>query len=186
MNKPVKYGLFLFVLLAFAAGILTYVNSITSPIIEENRMKVVSEQLKQLDPESKFKDISSDYALSNGINNIYGGYHGDQLVTVVYLTTTVGYSSGDVKVLTAIDVESNKIINTIVTVADKQTADIGDKILTHNFQTANKDVAVYAEIVPANLKSPEFQIISGATVSSRAFLSGVQIAANHFVENFGE
>jgi electron transport complex protein RnfG len=185
MSKPIKYGLFLFVLLAIVASLLTFVNSITAPLINERQLEKVKVYLVKLDSESEFKEITKDYELPDGITGIYGGYDGDTLVTVVYNTTTVGYSSGDIKVLTAIDVETNTIINTIVTVADKQTADIGDRILTHDFQTAGKDVADY-DIVPAELKSPDFNIISGATISSRGFLSGVQIAANHFVENFGE
>lgn len=186
MSKPLKYGLFLFVLLTFVAVILTLVNSITAPIIEENQMKEIRVQLEEIDPDSDFKDLSKDYKLPKGITNIYGGYNGDKLVTVVYLTSTVGYSSGEIKVLTAIDVETDKITNTIVTLADKQTPGIGELILTHNFQTAGKDASQYADIVPANLKSPEFQIIAGATVSSRAFLQGVQMAAKHYVENLGE
>ena len=185
MSKPLKYGLFLFVLLTIVAVLLTLVNSFTAPVIEANRMKEVSVQLKELDPDSQFKDLTNDYTLPKGIDNVYGGYVNDELVTVVYLTTTVGYSSGDVKVLTAIDVDAKKIIDTKVTLADKQTVGIGDAILTHNFQTANKKVSDYADIIPGNLDSPEFQIISGATVSSRAFLSGVQMAAKHFMENFG-
>lgn len=185
MGKPLKYGLFLLVLLTTVAVLLTLVNSFTLPVIESNRMKEVSVQLKELDPESEFKDISKDYTLSKEVNNVYGGYDGDKLVTVVYLTTTVGYSSGDINTLTAIDINSKTIINTKVTLADKQTAGIGDAILTHNFQTAGKNVSDYAKIVPGDLSSPEFQIISGATISSRAFLSGVQIASKHFMENFG-
>src|SRR5690554_2891664 len=118
MSKPLKYGLFLFVLLTIVAVLLTLVNSFTAPVIEANRMKEVSVQLKELDPDSQFKDLSNDYTLPKGIDNVYGGYVNDELVTVVYLTTTVGYSSGDVKVLTAIDVDAKKIIDTKVTLAD--------------------------------------------------------------------
>lgn len=180
MSKPIKYGLFLFVLLAFVAVLLTLVNSLTSPVIADNQMKVVQEQLEIIDSESDFKEISPA-KLPKGISNIYGGYKGDELVTVVYLTSTVGYSSGEIKVLTAFNVEDETIIKTIVTLADKQTADIGDKILTHDFKTTGKKASDYASIVVEELNKTQFEIISGATVSSKGFLSGVQIAASHFV-----
>ena len=186
MSKPIKYGLFLFVLLGIVAALLTFVNSFTAPIIAENQLKDVLIELEKFDEDSTYKDETAKYKLPKGLSSIYLGYVNDELKTVVYLSSTVGYSSGQVNVLTAIDAKTNKIIGTTVTLADKQTAGIGDQILTHNFQTVDKDASVYAEIDVSELGKSEFNIISGATVSSKAFLTGVNLAAKHYMENFGE
>lgn len=184
MNKSLKYGLFLLVLGVIVGGLLALVNSVTSPIIKENEVKKVLPDLQKVSPESKnFIDVSEDYTLTKEIKKIFKDEDNN---IYVYWVSTTGYSSGNVDTLVAFNADDNKIIDTKVTIANKQTAGIGDQVLSHDFNAKGKDAQTYADLVIQDLKSPEYNIISGATISSKAVLSGVKIASAHFLEEVGK
>lgn len=189
MKKPLKYGLFLLVLGIIVATLLAFVNSITAPIIAENELKEVRPLLEELDSDSnEFKDVTDDYDdVPDSISKIFLGTKNGKDNTIVYWTTTYGYSGGEIKVLTGVKLDTKKVLGTKVTGAANQTAGIGDKILDFDFETEGKDVSFYAnKDVEAAIKSKELISITGATVSSKGFLEGVVIASTHFVEEFGE
>ncbi|MFA5543792.1 MAG: FMN-binding protein [Bacilli bacterium] len=184
MNKNLKYGLFLLVLGAIIGTLLVLVNSITAPIIEEQRLEAIKETIKLVAPEvteitDETKNIDN---LPSGIINVY--LSKDEK-TAIYVARTTGYAGGTVETLIAFDVTSRAIIDAKVTTADKQTAGIGDAILTHDFKLAGKSASVYADLNVGGISSPEYDIITGATISSKAVLNGVKLASANFLEVYG-
>lgn len=189
MNKTIKYGLFLLVLGIIVGSLLVTVNAITAPIIEERALKDAQETISEIAPNvSDVKDVTTDYKKKD--KNIKSIYQSGDDKYAIYIVVTAGYSSGEITTIVVFDTATKKIVNSKVTKAEKQTAGIGDQVLTYDFKTAGKNAQDYAdvnfkEISKDNIIS-QYNAISGATVSSRAVLQGVQIAANHFVKEFGE
>lgn len=184
MNKSIKYGLFLLILGVIVGSLLVLVNSITAPIIEEQRLAAINESIKLVAPEVDgiTDETSKTPSLPSSILNVYVS---NDKKTVIYVARTTGYAGGNVDTLVAFDVTSKTIINAKITDAQKQTAGIGDKILTHDFKLAGKSASVYAELNIPELKSPENEIISGATISSKAVLTGIKAASANFLEVYG-
>ena len=184
MNKTLKYGLFLLVLGVIVGGLLALVNSVTSPIIKENEVNKVLPELKKVSPESEnFVDITEDYVLPEGIKKIFKDEDNN---IYIYWVSTTGYASGNVDTLVGFDANTKKILDARVTIANKQTAGIGDQVLNHDFKTAGKDPSIYANLDIPTLKSPEYEIITGATISSKAVLKGIKIASAHFLKEGGK
>jgi len=184
MNKSLKYGLFLLVLGVVVATLLALVNSFTAPIIAKQEIEKIKPLLMEVSPDSEeFVDVTSEYTLPSEVEKVYKDESNNILV---YFVATNGYQGGTIKTLVAIDLDSKKIVNAIVTTADKQTPGIGEKVLTHDFEVSNVDASVYASLNVESLKSGEYNMITGATVSSRAVLNGIKIASKHFMGIVGE
>ncbi|HHU56507.1 MAG TPA: FMN-binding protein [Acholeplasmataceae bacterium] len=188
MSKPLKYGVFLLVLGVICAGLLAFINSFTAPIIEKREFDEVVKVLEEVDEDSNsFEDVTDEFDnLPASISKVFYGTKRNRENTVIYWTTTYGYNGGEIKVLTVIDYKTGVIKATKVTAAEKQTAGIGDKIITYDFKTVGRDAQFYAEKNVENIAESGLEIISGATVSSKAFLEGVIIASSHYVENIGD
>lgn len=185
MNKTVKYGLFLLILGIIVGTLLVGVNAVTSPIITKREIAAAEAAVVEIAPKAKeLKNITSDY--TSRVRSIKTIYQSGDNKYVIYNVKSTGYSGGEILIIVVFDTTTSKIVGTKVTKADKQTAGIGDAIVTHDFQTEGKDASLYANINFKNLDKNQFQVITGATVSSTGFLKGVNIAANHFVKEFGE
>lgn len=191
MNKLPKflhYGLFLFIMGILVGGLLALVNSFTAPIIAQKELDKAKEYFEVLVPDAdRIVDASNDYGrLPSGLRTVFHAYDANNnLETVLYWTSTVGWEAGAIAVITAIDVSSKKIVGAYVTSAVGQTPGYGMKIFDHDFKFASKDAAIYAELDIPALANTEFDIISGATISSKAVILGVQIATKHFMGNYG-
>ncbi|HEY8445006.1 MAG TPA: FMN-binding protein [Bacilli bacterium] len=188
MSKPLKYGLILLILGVICGGLLAFVNSFTAPIIEKREFDEVVAQLKEVDDDStSFEDVTDQFDdLPANINKVFYGKKRNRENTVIYWTTTYGYSGGAIKVLTVIDFSNGTIVGTKVTAAEKQTAGIGDQVLTHDFKTVGREADFYANKDLEDVTHDQFNLISGATVSSKAFIEGVIVATTHYEKNFGD
>lgn len=184
MNKSVKYGLILLFLGAVIGSMLVFVNSITAPIIEEQRLEGIKETIKLVAPDvNEITDETANIVdLPKDITNVYLSKDGK---TAIYVVSTVGYASGNVETLVAFNVTNKTILDAKVTTADKQTAGIGDAILTHDFKFVGKLASVYSELNVPGVSSPQLDTITGATISSRAVLNGVKIASANFLKVYG-
>lgn len=185
MNKSIKFGAFLFVLLAVLGALLVLVNTITAPIIEERRLEEIKKTIKEVVPTidgitDETENVKNKPA---GITNIY--LSTDKKV-VIYVAQTTGYKNGLITTIVAFDVNTKNLVNAKVTEAVDQTSGIGDQIRTYEFKYAGKAASVFANLVVQDVKNTEKDyIISGATVSSKAVLTGVHIASKNFLEVYG-
>lgn len=188
MSKPLKYGLFLLILGIICSGLLALVNSFTAPIIEKREFEELQKVLKEVDSSSNsFEDVTDQFDnLPQSISKVFYGKKRNRDNTVIYWTTTYGYNGGEIKVLTVIDYQDGTIKATKVTAAEKQTAGIGDLIITHDFKVIGRNVEFFAGKNFEDITSAGIEAISGATVSSKAFLEGVIIASTHYAGNIGE
>ncbi len=185
MNKSIKYGAFLFILLAILGALLVLVNDITAPIIEERRLAKIKETIKEILPniESFTEETGNIKNLPNEITNVY--LTSDKK-TAIYVTATLGYDNGTIRTLIAFNVEDNTIINYKVTEADKQTEGYGSEAKTYDFKFAGKTAETFAKMDVEKVdKTNQDLVISGATRTSKAVLNGVNIASQNFLEVYG-
>lgn len=168
MKKILHLTLFLALVSAVAGGALATANMITAPRIEENKIAVEKENLEKLYPGKTFSavDVAGASKEIVGIFEVSGeGY--------VYKMEVSGYKA-NITFLVGIDATGN--INGYAVLSHEETSGIGSKIAEDKF---------IGDLV-GNAVNTEFDAIGGATVSSKAVINGIAIAAEHWGANFGE
>ncbi|MDD3171743.1 MAG: FMN-binding protein [Bacilli bacterium] len=170
--KSIRYSLFLLVLGIIAGILLATVNSITAPIIEERKENEIKEALQEYFTFDRFSEVTSSYSdLDKAIEKIYIAYSSNAISAVIYQVSTNGYG-GEVITLIGIDMINDKIIDVKAISATNETSGIGSKVIGHDFGVSSELVSDYS-----------FEIIAGASVSSGAVKTGVEIAATHYIAN---
>lgn len=179
MPKAVKYGLFLGILGLIVGLLLAFVNSITAPIIEAQGLAKVEETLNLVnDSYTWSKSDVSD-------NNVDGCYIGKDtngnIQMYAYQTTTTGYKSGEIVIMTFI--QNDEIIKVVLISMTDQTKGIGTQIENETYLTHFEGSAVtkYYNTSANDYTSSNVDVISGATYSSRAVISGIILACNEYM-----
>ena len=164
MKKIIHLTLFLAIVSAIAGGALAFANQITQPIITANAEAAEKESLIELFPgssESDFEQIEYD-GDSKTIQKIYQ-YKDEALV---FSMSVSGYSEGTT-FLVAID-EQGMVVN-YKGMTNGDTSGLGTRVLD------DEDFKINGLI--GHDASGELDTISGATISSRAVVDGINEAA---------
>ncbi|HJC36819.1 MAG TPA: FMN-binding protein [Candidatus Merdibacter merdavium] len=163
MKKIIHLTLFLAIVSAIAGGALAFANQITQPIITANAEAAEKESLIELFPgssESDFEQIEYD-GDSKTIQKIYQ-YKDEALV---FSMSVSGYSEGTT-FLVAID-EQGMVVN-YKGMTNGDTSGLGTRVL---------DDEDFINGLIGHDASGELDTISGATISSRAVVDGINEAA---------
>ncbi len=163
MKKIIHLTLFLAIVSAIAGGALAFANQITQPIITANAEAAEKESLIELFPgssESDFEPIEYD-GDSKTIQKIYQ-YKDEALV---FSMSVSGYSEGTT-FLVAID-EQGMVVN-YKGMTNGDTSGLGTRVL---------DDEDFINGLIGHDASGELDTISGATISSRAVVDGINEAA---------
>lgn len=184
MNKTVKYTIFMILIGFVISLLLALVNEFTKPIIENQKLEKVKESLLEVDNINKWQSYNTDindetieqiYVSVNENDNSYKFY--------AYLINTKGYSSGNIKSLIFID-NANKVINSVKIISiENQTKGIGSLVQDDpNYVLCFKDQNInkYINDNESNHTSDSIDVISGATISSRAVIEAVINACNNY------
>ncbi len=172
MRNIVKLSLTLLIITAVSAGALSFTNNITKEIIQEKALEANKVYMEEILPDA------DDFAMVEGLNEdnveeAYEAFKGGSTSGYIVKTKTSGYG-GDVIMLTGINIDGT-IAGTRVS-SHKETAGLGSRIeeadFTSQFEglSADKDLALDSDI----------DAVSGATVSSKAAIDGVNISINLF------
>ena len=161
MKKIIHLTLFLAVVGALSAGVLSYVNDLTAPIIEAQKLAAVKESLEVLYPGANFSELSTDADETGLVSAAYKaegkGY--------IYSVQVVGYNSS-----TPIDfmmsIDNDGTISGYVVLTQQETSGIGSRVATDEF----KNTVVGKGI------NDSISTLSGATVSSTAVVKGINAA----------
>lgn len=196
----VKLGLILFIICVVAAGFLSLTNSVTAPIIAENKLQSEIQAKQEVLPQGKefkemdsgkmaelFKNANNDKLMNNIVQISLADADG-KFVGMVIKTSVTGFK-GSIVMLIGID-EKGKITSYKV-LSHTETPGLGDKISSEKFsaQFAEKLTDESLVVVKrAAQKSNEIQAITGATISSKAVTLAVNSAidAYNLVINSGE
>jgi Na+-translocating ferredoxin:NAD+ oxidoreductase subunit G len=171
LPQPIKLGLFLFVLGLLCATLLAVVNSFTAPVIEEAKSAQLAQTLGDLKTGVTFKDVTSEYTRQSGVRKVYGTYVGETMNGVIYQVNVSGYG-GVIELLIGFNTDTNTIMGLKV-LTQSETPGIGNKIVDFDFGITNQPI-----------NTTNFNMISGATVSSNAVKAALTIAKAQYAQDF--
>lgn len=168
MKKIIHLVVFLALISGLSGLCLSVINDMTAPIIEEQKLAAVKENLETLYPGAEFKE--ENIAVSGSIQNVYsvsGSANG-----YVYKAAVNGYG-GEVSFLIAIN-EDGSYQGFIALDYGSETSGFGSRIGDAEFsdQFAGKTI------------DDNIDTLSGATVTSTAVVKGINEVVDHFEENF--
>jgi len=168
MNKIIKYSLFLMALCAISGLLLSFINSITAPIIEENEQEKLRAELEAQFPYAYYRqagDDANDMA-SNAIQAYFYAFNEDkELEAVIYRTSYQGYKS---QIVSLISIKVDGTIEDAKMISGKDTYD--DIIMEHDFGVSGAPVDDYDYVIKA-----------GITITSGAIAQGIDAAVSHFM-----
>ena len=173
MKNIVKLTVFLAIVAGLAGGALSFVNGMTYPIIQEQKIVSVKENLVKIysnGEEFKALDVSlSDY---DALVSVYEADKGGSPVGYVYETSAQGYG-GQVRALIALDKDGTYKGLQIID-CSTETPGKGDVIAGDAFINS---------VVGKNI-GDSIDVISGSTISSNAVIVGIEQATQHYNENY--
>ncbi|MGL5978185.1 MAG: FMN-binding protein [Erysipelotrichaceae bacterium] len=169
MKKILHLTMFLALISALAGGALAAVNTVTSPIIEENKIAVEKQSLSELYPGATFaaEEFSGADKAILGIFSVSGSAD-----ATVYKMEIMGYKN---TITFLVGLDSAGSISGYKVLDHEETSGIGSKVAEESWTNS---------LVGQPVNTP-FDTIGGATVSSKAILTALDIAASHWSENYG-
>ncbi len=181
MKDMLHMGLFLFVIAAVAGVLLAYTESVTAPLILENRQKAEELARREVLPtadkfnESRFADAaaSQTYSYSTGLTSA------GEVAGVVIKVAPKGYA-GPIEMVVGID-KTGKI-NGYKILSQKETPGLGTKLSEAVFAEPFKKL-IAEKTTPIFLVKKDGGDVDGitaATISSRAFCKGISEALDLF------
>lgn len=182
----------LFVITAVAALCLAFVNKITSPVIERNKiitMQQTQKEVLELATEFEKVDVKHIDSEENGtyIEDAYRGLNkeGEVVGFVVSAVSSRGYG-GDIRLM--VGITSDMDINRVKITESSETAGLGLKASNPEFidQYIGRDTTLIVKknISPTD-RGEDIAAISGATVTSKAVTNAVNLSLD-FARNIND
>ena len=158
MNKVIKLVLFLAIVGGLAGFSVSYVNSITEPIIEENLVKLEKVNLEKMFPGAEFKplDIKDDEGY------ILGAYEVEGVGKVVKFTAK-GYN-GSSPIIALVGFNNENEIIDLLALSMQETEGYGSRV----FESENIEKLYIGKGL-----DQEVDLLSGATVTSKGMRSAL-------------
>lgn len=160
MKKVLSLTVFLAIIGGLSAFILSFVNSVTAPIIEEQGLAAEKETLELLYPGGTFSQL--EYEDETGL--VTGAYLAEGQGYIYKLSVTGYNSSTPIEFMVAFSNESD--ISGYIVISQQETSGIGTKITEDAF----------ADSIVGSSVNDSISTISGATVSSSAVIKGINAA----------
>lgn len=161
MKKILHLTLFLAIVSAIAGATLSFVNGMTSPIIEERKIATVKSSLQEIYPSTdEFKEI--DFTDESGtVQNVYEAIGAGYAFNV----KVQGYAN-PIEYLVGVNLDGEVVGFVVTSVND--TPGLGSKVGDADF----------ADSIIGNTISGSFDTIAGATISSSAVTTGLAHASD--------
>ena len=147
-------------------ALLAYVNKVTSPIIEDSEQKEAQAAMAEVLSEADgFEQIEFD----KSAERVSEMYHAKNATAYVFILITKGYG-GDMKLICGI--KSDGTIEATKTLSHSETSGLGSKTAEDPYKSQ------YVGKNADTLK--DVDAISGATISSVAYINAIDDAVNTF------
>ncbi|MFY9174511.1 MAG: RnfABCDGE type electron transport complex subunit G [Peptococcia bacterium] len=189
VKKIIGTGLLLAVFTGLSGFAVAMSNNITADVIAEQLVAKKLEGLHAVYPkEGEIKDETEKYLTEQTtaeLKEVNISYQGGNPQGVIYIVETQGYN-GPIQTLVGFDIASQTITRVRV-VQQSETPGLGDNVKQDWFSTRFQDKAATKELRVTKIETTaddEVQAITAATVSSRSVVNGVNIARQHFIDNF--
>ncbi|MBJ6799796.1 RnfABCDGE type electron transport complex subunit G [Geomonas propionica] len=190
MRDIVKLSLFLMLVAGVAGAGLSYVNDLTSPLIEKQIRQQKIDGFKEVYPEGdRVEDQSQRYlkeAHDPALREVNLAYRGGEPVGAIYAVETKGYA-GPISLLAGFDIASNKLI-AVKVLSQRETPGLGAKAQERQFQDRyrGKGLRETLEVTKnAPVRENQIEAITASTITSKAVTKGVNAARAHFLATFG-
>ena len=191
MRDTLKLSLFLLVVAGVSGAGLSYVNDLTSPLIEKQILQNKIDSFKEVYPQAdKVENESATWLKSPydpALKEVNIVYRNGAPVGIIYAVETKGYS-GPISSLIGFDISSLKL-TAIKVLSQRETPGLGAKAKESPFQDRykNKNSAVPLEVTKtAPAKEHQIQAITASTITSKAVTKGVNAAREHFTAHFAK
>ena len=142
MKETMKLIVRLFLITAIAGFVLAFVNSFTSPIIQERERKQYEMALKEVFKDAeKFDKLQDDKLLPikekiKNIENIEVAKQGDKTLGYVFKTLGKNGYGGDISMLMAVKLEDKSIVGFKV-LKHSETPGLGSRVATAEYARKN-------------------------------------------------
>lgn len=196
MKYFLKLGFVLFIITAIASGILAYIDSITSPIIEENQKKVQEEARKEVLPAAikfvpdsvvveKVEEKDPLKKVSSDTNNLFRYYkcfdENDNLVGYTFEASLYGYSS-DVKTMVGVNLDF--VVEKIKTISQSETPGLGANCMKEDVQKRFFNKTKNELVVDKD--GGTIKSITGATITTRTITNSIKDGLEILEKNISE
>ncbi len=181
MSKDMaKTGLFLFIVAAISGILLAFTQNLTAPVIEKNQKLAEEEAQKNILPSLRYSDdITSE---KDGKKLTYRvGYDKDGNVTGAIIKVSPKGFGGNINTMVGIN-NNGKVVNYIILKPLNETPGLGYKITSEEFTKNMKTLLATESQIIFKVKKDGGSVdaVTAATISSRAFCSGIQEALDSF------
>ena len=187
MKQTVRFGLVLLITTAIAGGILAYANSITAPIIAEREKAGSFGAFQEIFTEADDFVALDDALLSEmtsanaGIQEVYEAKSGEEILGYAFKTASTGFG-GDIITISGFNLDGT--IAGIKVIQNSETPGLGTRVVeepAYAESYVGKSSAEELVVVESPSADNEVLLLSGATVSSKGVLAGVNGAREAFV-----
>ena len=177
-KNMLKTGLFLFIVAAISGTLLAFSESITGPVIKNNQLKAEIEAQNQVLPSFEFLEKTSEVN-GKSINYKVGFDRKGKVTGAVFKVSPKGFG-GLINTMVGINNQGRVINYKILSLSE--TPGLGSKLQSEKFTEGMKELI-------ENNASPVFKVkkdggdvdaVTAATISSRAFCSGLNEALDSF------
>ncbi len=172
MKDNIKMVLVLTSIALMSALVLTGVYEFTAPIIEGHAQEAIARSISEV-----LGQIEDMEVLEIEGKEVYKAYRNGELVAAV-ITEASGYG-GAIQVMVGMNLEEEKILH-INVLEHRETPGIGTVIEEENFTKR------FAGLAFKDSYRQDVDIISGATVSTRAVITAVERAVEFIQKHLGD
>lgn len=179
MKTILRFAFILFLVNLVAASILAFTYNITKSKIEEQIRLAQAEALKQVMPEEiadRLEPVEKD-----GVVQYWKAFKGNssQLNGYVFIAKKYGYSS---VIETMVGIKKDGTVTGLRVISQNETPGLGVKIADLSFakQFINRNVS------ELELSKNNIHAVTGATISSRAFLDSIKSSSIEMLKNKNE
>lgn len=166
MKKIIHLTVFLALIAALAGAALGYANSLTAPVIAANDLAAEKDTLTKIYPDGVFEQLDS--GISKTLEKVFKvegkGY--------IFKMKVAGYKDGT-SFLVALDADGK--VADYVAISNGDTQGIGTKVTEDAFRTTLKGKDATSDEILNDT-------ITGATITSKPVIAGIQEAAKYQAE----
>jgi len=157
----------LVIISVIVGGLMSFFNDLTAPIIAENSLKSLHESLAKIIPADRYDEQT------DGNSTVYVAYNGDEKAGILVLCDEQGYG-GAIKVLTGID-NNGRVIGVEI-LENSETAGLGANATKQEFRDQYRGKSGEIGVSKTVASDTEIKAITGATITSKAVTSAVNLA----------
>lgn len=189
MGSILKPAVILCVVCLVVTAALAFTYSSTENVIEErgrieaeNARREVFSSAETFEAVDNIEDLTKAKPELSPVKNAYRGLKDDSIVGYVFTVAVKGYG-GDMEIMVGIDT-SGKITGVKIG-ENNETPGLGSKAAEEPFRSQLEGIAPKEplSVVKGSAEKPEeIEAISGATITSRAVVKGVQAAVDMWAE----